>query len=215
MVACLLDNFRRHVTMSLPSWNSGAHWRVFGLQFGASVPGFIRGALRVGPYSVMEDFSHHLEDILHRMKIEILKEHDHEVQIAKLRTKALMGAMTANHWWASKHDPKNTEDESWCRFSMRRAVLPSLSLVTCIHWGKSGDLTLGVPAAQHAQQARKMLQRMRTADLEKRKESSSKETSSKARRGLSCCFCRKWFVDCCMIFEPFCILLPKYDQFAA
>ena len=49
----------------------------------------------------MEDFSHHLEDILHRMKIEILKEHDHEVQIAKLRTKALMGAMTANHWWAN------------------------------------------------------------------------------------------------------------------
>jgi len=84
----------------------------------------------------MEDFSHHLEDILQRMKIEILKEHDHEVQIAKLRTKALMG--------------------------------------------KSGDLTLGVPAAQHAQQARKMLQRMRTADLEKRKENSSKETSSKA-----------------------------------
>lgn len=84
-------------------------WCVFGV-FLAPVwrlgAWFIRGALRVGPDSVMEDFSHHLEDILHRMKIEILKEHDHEVQIAKLRTKALMGAMTANHWWASKHDPK-------------------------------------------------------------------------------------------------------------
>ena len=40
-----------------------------------------------------EDFSHNLENILHKMKVEILKEHEHEVQIAKLRTKALFGAL--------------------------------------------------------------------------------------------------------------------------
>eukprot|EP00435_Cladocopium_sp_Y103_P051491 s254_g16.t1 len=75
------------------------------------------------------------------MKVDILKEHEHEVQIARLRTKALLG--------------------------------------------KSGDLTFGVPAAQQAHQARKMLQRMRTADLERkhlfeRQASGSKDTSSKA-----------------------------------
>lgn len=37
------------------------------------------------------------------------------------------------------------------------------------HRGKSGDLSFGAPSAQ-AQQARKMLQRMRTADLEKKKD---------------------------------------------
>lgn len=92
--------------------------------------------------AMAEDFSHNLENILHRMKVEILKEHEHEVQIAKLRTKALLG--------------------------------------------KSGDMTFGVPAAQQAHQARKMLQRMRTADLERkqvvfdRQTSGSKDTSSKA-----------------------------------
>lgn len=39
-----------------------------------------------------EDFSHSLENLLDKMKWEILKEHEKDVQIAKLRTKALLGA---------------------------------------------------------------------------------------------------------------------------
>ena len=61
------------------------------LQFGSGIVQWSSPALDFGA-AMAEDFSHNLENILHRMKVEILKEHEHEVQIAKLRTKALLGA---------------------------------------------------------------------------------------------------------------------------
>lgn len=73
------------------------------LQFGSGIVQWSSPALDFGA-AMAEDFSHNLENILHRMKVEILKEHEHEVQIAKLRTKALLGALAAGEFFVHERD---------------------------------------------------------------------------------------------------------------
>ena len=69
----------------------GIHWSCFSL-WPLCAPALVGMAI---PRGSMETFTEHLDEIFYRMKLEILKQHDHQVTMQKLRLRALLGGMVS------------------------------------------------------------------------------------------------------------------------